>query len=130
MIFIVLHQTILFELHESGIFVKMEDNSEYKGELMQTTVFYVKIKDDLEKAFKDFFPHMSSNYLKMAKLFKKEKLYPVLAVEKVTIFNKEGGEAESSRFLIPSENKNFLWIQSELFNFVDINRPVEPPKNQ
>jgi hypothetical protein len=95
---------------------------------MQTTIFYVKIKDDLEKAFKDFFPHMSSNYLKMAKLFKKDKLYPVLAVEKVTIFNKEGGEAESSRFLIPSENKNFLWIQSELFNFVGVNPPAGADK--
>ncbi len=97
---------------------------------MQSSVFYVKIKDDLEKAFKDFFPHMSSNYLKMAKIFKKDKLYPVLAVEKVTIFNKDGGETESSRFLIPSENKNFLWIQSELFNYVDINRPAESPRNQ
>ena len=92
-----------------------------KGEAMQTNIFYVKIKDDLEKAFKDFFPHMSSNYLKMAKLFKRDKLYPVLAIEKVTIFNKDGSEAESSRFLVPSENNNFLWIQSELFMFVDVN---------
>ncbi len=96
------------------------DDATQGGKTMQTNIFYVKIKDDLEKAFKDFFPHMSSNYLKMAKLFKKDKLYPVLAVEKVTIFNKDGGETESARFLIPSENKNFLWIQSELFMFVDV----------
>jgi hypothetical protein len=97
---------------------------------MQTTIFYVKIKDELEKAFNDFFPHMSSNYLKMAKLFKKDKLYPVLAVEKVTIFNKDGGETESSRFLVPSENSNFLWIQSELFNYVDVDAANNGDKNQ
>jgi hypothetical protein len=90
---------------------------------MQTNIFYVKIKDDLEKAFKDFFPHMSSNYLKMAKLFKKDTLYPVLSIERVTIINKDGTEVDSARFLIPSENKNFLWIQSELFMFVDVNPP-------
>lgn len=87
---------------------------------MQTTIFFVKIKSDLEKAFKDFFPHMSSNYIKMAKLFKKNKNYPVLAIEKVTVFNKDGTETDSARFLVPSENKNFLWIQSELFEFVGI----------
>ncbi|HEQ71305.1 MAG TPA: hypothetical protein ENN69_02355 [Spirochaetia bacterium] len=90
---------------------------------MQTNIFYVRIKENLEKAFKDFFPHMSSNYLKMAKLFKKDKLYPVLAIERVTVINKDGTETESSRFLIPSENSNFLWIQSELFMFVDVNPP-------
>lgn len=87
---------------------------------MQTGIFYVKVKANLEKAFKDFFPHMSSNYIKMSKLFKRDKLYPVLAIEKVTVFNKDGTEADSSRFLVPSENKNFLWIQSELFEFVDV----------
>ncbi|MBN1524055.1 MAG: hypothetical protein JW904_06225 [Spirochaetales bacterium] len=92
---------------------------------MQTGVFYVKIKDNLEKAFKDFFPHMSSNYIKMAKLFKQDKVYPVLAVEKVTIFSKDGTEAESSRFLVPSENKNFLWIQSELFMYIGVHPEYE-----
>jgi hypothetical protein len=107
----------------------MENNSGKQEKPMQTTIFYVKIKEDLEKAFKDFFPHMSSNYLKMAKLFKKEKLYPVLAVERVTIFNKDGGETESSRFLVPSENSNFLWIQSELFNYVDVSSTNGGGKN-
>ncbi len=54
----------------------------------------------------------------MAKLFdERDKKYPVLAVEKVTIFTKDGDEAESARFLVPSENNNFIWIQSELFEF-------------
>ena len=84
---------------------------------MQTGVFYVRVKDDLKKAFQDFFPHMSDAYISMAKLFKKDKLYPVLAVEKVAVFTKDGDEAESARFLVPSENENFIWIQCELFAY-------------
>ena len=84
---------------------------------MQTGVFYVKVKDDLKKAFQDFFPHMSSAYMDMAKLFTRGKEYPVLAVEKVTVFTKDGDEAESARFLVPSENENLIWIQCELFSF-------------
>jgi hypothetical protein len=95
---------------------------------MQTGIFYVKVKDNLEKAFKDFFPHMSSNYIKMGKLFKKDKLYPVLAIEKVTVFSKDGTEADSARFLVPSENKNFLWIQAELFEFVETEPREKPAK--
>ena len=84
---------------------------------MQTGIFYVKVKDDLKKAFQDFFPHMSSAYIGTAKLFKRNKRYPVLAVEKVTVFTKDGDETESARFLVPSENENFIWIQCELFSF-------------
>ncbi len=87
---------------------------------MQTGVFYVRVKDDLKKAFQDFFPHMSSAYISMAKLFKRDKLYPVLAVEKVTVFTKDGDETESARFLVPSENENFIWIQCELFSYAGI----------
>ncbi len=86
--------------------------------ITQVSRFYVKVKDDLGKAFRDFFPHMSSNYIKMAKLFDKNKRYPVLAIEKVTVFTKDGAEVESARFLVPSENRNFIWIQSELFEYV------------
>lgn len=87
---------------------------------MQTGVFYVRVKDDLKKAFQDFFPHMSSAYIGMAKLFKGGKRYPVLAVEKVTVFTKDGDETESARFLVPSENENFIWIQCELFAYAGI----------
>ncbi len=87
---------------------------------MQTGVFYVRVKDDLKKAFQDFFPHMSNAYIGMAKLFNPEKRYPVLAVEKVTVFTKDGDETESARFLVPSENENFIWIQCELFSFAGI----------
>lgn len=84
---------------------------------MRGPIFYVKVKSDLEKAFRDFFPHMSSNYIRTAKLFKQDKKYPVLAVEKVTVFTKDGDESESARFLVPTENRNFIWIQQELFEF-------------
>lgn len=87
---------------------------------MQNGVFYVRVKEDLKKAFRDFFPHMSSSYMGMAKLFKQGKRYPVLAVEKVTVFTKDGDETESARFLVPTENKNFIWIQQELFEFSDL----------
>mgnify|MGYP006305353335 CR=1 FL=1 len=90
---------------------------------MHTGTFYVKVKEDLRKAFEDFFPHMSSNYIQMAKLFEKQKLYPVLAVEKVNIFTKEGDEAESAKFLVPTENHNFIWVQCELFRFAGLTPP-------
>jgi|BenlonsequeITSRD_1030534.scaffolds.fasta_scaffold00212_26 hypothetical protein len=85
--------------------------------ITQSTHFYVRIKPDLKKAFDDFFPHMSTHYITTAKLFDKSKRYPVLAVEKVTVFTKESNEVESARFLIPTENGNFVWIQAELFEF-------------
>ena len=92
---------------------------------MQTGVFYVKVKEDLKKAFNDFFPHMSSAYISTAKLFNKKKLYPVLAIEKVTVFTKDGDEVESARFLVPSENNNFIWIQSELFMYAGLSMQTD-----
>ena len=71
---------------EDGLVREAEEQQQ--GDLMQTGVFYVRVKDDLKKAFQDFFPHMSSAYIGMAKLFKRDKRYPVLAVEKVTVFTK------------------------------------------
>lgn len=89
----------------------------FQGDAMQSDVFYVQVKDDLKKAFEDFFPHMSDAYIGMAKLFNPEKRYPVLAIERVTVFTKDGDETESARFLVPTENGNFIWIQCELFAF-------------
>jgi hypothetical protein len=89
--------------------------------ITQSSHFYVKIKPDLKKAFDDFFPHMSTNYISTAKLFDRKKRYPVLAIEKVTVFSKDNDEVESARFLIPTENGNFVWIQSELFEFAGFN---------
>ena len=96
----------------------------------QTGIFYVKIKQNLKKAFQDFFPHMSQNYISMAKLFNRDKMYPVLAVEKVTVFTKDGDETESARFLVPTENDNFIWIQQELFMFAGLEDNLEGAKNK
>jgi hypothetical protein len=85
--------------------------------ITQTSHFYVKIKSDLKKAFDDFFPHMSTHYISTAKLFEKNKRYPVLAIDRVTVFAKDNSEVESARFLLPTENGNFVWIQAELFDF-------------
>ena len=93
---------------------------------MQNGIFYVQVKKDLKKAFEDFFPHMSSHYIGMSKLFRKDKLYPVLATEKVTVFTKDGDESESARFLVPSENGNFIWIQCELFTFAGFDPDAQP----
>ena len=82
---------------------------------MSTSFFYVKVRKDLEKDFQDFFPHMSKHYIAMSHLFDKDKRYPVLSVEKVTIFDKDGNETASARFLVPTENNNMIWVQSELF---------------
>jgi hypothetical protein len=92
----------------------------FKGEAMQTGIFYVKLRNDLKKDFKDFFPHMSSNYISISHMFSKDKLYPVLAVEKVVVFDQEGRETASARFLVPTENMNFIWVHSELFHFAEV----------
>lgn len=97
-----------------------------EGEIMRTGIFYVMVKEDLKKAFEDFFPHMSSAYIDTAKLFDRSKRYPVLAVEKVTVFTKDGDETESARFLVPTENENFIWIQCELFAYDGID--TDPDK--
>lgn len=104
--------------HDGALLEGADDGRQ--GDVMQTGVFYVRVKDDLKKAFQDFFPHMSDAYIGMAKLFKRDKRYPVLAVEKVTVFTKDGDETESARFLVPSENENFIWIQCELFAYAGI----------
>ena len=96
-----------------------------KGETMETGIFYVKLRSDLEKDFKDFFPHMSANYITMSHMFQKDKLYPVLAVEKVIVFDQEGRETASARFLVPTENRNFIWVHSELFQFEGLREDVE-----
>lgn len=82
---------------------------------MNTRIFFVRVRKELEKDFQDFFPHMSKHYIAMSHLFDKTKRYPVLAVEKVTIFDKDGNETASSRFLVPTENSNMIWVQSEIF---------------
>ena len=96
-----------------------------KGEIMETGIFYVKLRSDLEKDFKDFFPHMSASYITMSHMFQKDKLYPVLAVEKVIVFDQDGRETASARFLVTTENRNFIWVHSEIFQFAGLREDVE-----
>ncbi len=84
---------------------------------MRTGVFFVKIREDYSKQRKDFFPYISEEYLKIAKNFHSNKVYPVLAVKDVTIIAEDESNVETSQFLIPTENSNFMWIQSEIFQF-------------
>ncbi|HOV64148.1 MAG TPA: hypothetical protein PLG43_09735 [Spirochaetia bacterium] len=103
------------------IFTERENKEPRKRvDVMQTGIFYVKVRENPKESFQDFFPHMSLSYTNMAKLFEKNKKYPVLAVEKVVIIKKDGTEAESARFLVPTENGNFIWILSELFTFAGL----------
>ncbi len=92
---------------------------------METGIFYVKLRSDLEKDFKDFFPHMSASYITMSHMFQKDKLYPVLAVEKVIVFDQDGRETASARFLVTTENRNFIWVHSEIFQFAGLREDVE-----
>lgn len=84
---------------------------------MRTGVFYVRIRDDYEKLRKDFFPYISTEYMKIAKNFHSEKIYPVLAVKDVTIIAEDEANIETSQFLVPTENHNFMWVQSEIFQY-------------
>ncbi len=84
---------------------------------MRTGVFFVKIRDDYSKQRKDFFPYISSEYMKIAKNFHVDKVYPVLAVKDVTIIAEDESNIETSQFLVPTENKNFMWVQSEIFQY-------------
>jgi hypothetical protein len=87
---------------------------------MRTGVFYVQIRDDYEKLRKDFFPYISSEYMKIAKNFLPDKIYPVLAVKDVTIIAEDESNIETSQFLVPTENNNFMWVQSEIFQYAGI----------
>jgi hypothetical protein len=69
---------------------------------------------------------MSERYIEMSKVFKRSKAYPVLAVEKIAYFDQDGDEKESARFLVPTENGNFLWVLSELFTFDGIHSGSTP----
>ena len=84
---------------------------------MRTGLFYVRIRENYTKQRKDFFPYISSEYMKIAKNFHPDKDYPVLAVKDVTIIAEDESNVETSQFLVPTENKNFMWVQSEIFQY-------------
>jgi len=79
--------------------------------------FFVVVRDNIEHDLKNFFPHIADNYTSIARLFKKGKKYPVLAVDPVTLIGEDGENIESSRFLIPTENNNIIWVLAEIFTY-------------
>lgn len=87
---------------------------------MRTGVFFVRIRENYTKQRKDFFPYISAEYMKIAKNFHVDKDYPVLAVKDVTIIAEDESNIETSQFLVPTENQNFMWVQSEIFQYAGV----------
>lgn len=84
---------------------------------MQTASFCVKIRENYEEVLNDFFPYLSKVYVEVSRNFKLDKDYPVLAVKDVVIVSDDESTIETSKFLVPTENGNFMWVQSEIFVF-------------
>jgi hypothetical protein len=87
---------------------------------MTNGIFYVTVRDDYEKDRQDYFPYIASAYTAIAKNFKKGKTYPVLSVKHATLIADDEKNVETSQFLVPTENGNFIWVQSEIFRFAGV----------
>ncbi|MCG8452725.1 MAG: hypothetical protein MI717_06050 [Spirochaetales bacterium] len=87
---------------------------------MSSGIFYVTVRDDYEKDRLDYFPYIASSYTSIAKSFKKGKSYPVLSVRHATLIAEDEKNIETSQFLVPTENGNFIWVQSEIFRFAGL----------
>ncbi len=88
---------------------------------VSSNAFYVTIRDDYQKAREDYFPHIAASYTTIAKSFVKGKNYPVLAVRHMTMIADDEKNVETAQFLVPTENGNFIWVQSEIFSFAGLN---------
>lgn len=84
---------------------------------MISGIFFVTVRDNYEKDRQDYFPYIAESYTAIAKNFKKEKAYPVLAIRHTTLIANDEKNVETSQFLVPTENGNFIWVQSEIFRF-------------
>lgn len=87
---------------------------------MSNGIFYVAVRDNYEKDRLDYFPYIASTYTSIAKNFKNGKSYPVLSVRHATLIADDQKNVETSQFLVPTENGNFLWVQSEIFRYVGL----------
>ena len=88
--------------------------------IMTSGLFYVTVRDDYEQARQDYFPYIAQAYTAIAKNFKKGKAYPVLSVKHATLIADDEKNVETSQFLVPTENGNFIWVQSEIFLFAGL----------
>jgi hypothetical protein len=89
-------------------------------EKMTNGIFYVTVREDYEKARQDYFPYIAAAYTAIAKNFSKGKFYPVLSVKHATLIADDEKNVETSQFLVPTENGNFIWVQSEIFRFAGV----------
>lgn len=87
---------------------------------MKCCNFNVVIRENYDTDHNDFFPYISAEYVKIAKNFRQGVKYPVLAVKDVTIVAEDEKVIETSQFLVPTENQNFMWVQSEIFKFAGL----------
>ncbi|MDA3850469.1 MAG: hypothetical protein PF447_04285 [Spirochaetaceae bacterium] len=85
-----------------------------------TGIFYVTKRDNYEEVLQDFFPYIKQQYVNIARNFQSDKKYPVLAVSEVTLVADDDTTVETARFLVPTENGNFLWVLSEVFVFAGL----------
>jgi len=83
-------------------------------------IFYVTKRDKYEEVLNNFFPYISQNYIKIARNFQSDKKYPVLAVSEVTLVSDDDQTVETSKFLVPTENGNFLWVLAEIFAYAGL----------
>ncbi len=84
---------------------------------MTHSIFYVRVRDDYEQDRLDYFPYIASGYMGIAKNFSRGKTYPVLAVKHATLIADDEKNVETAQFLVPTENGNFIWVQSEIFKY-------------
>jgi hypothetical protein len=87
---------------------------------MTTGIFFVRIRDKYETQIKEFFPHISTSYVDIARNFKREKTYPVLSVKEVTLIAENDENIDTSQFLVPTENNNFMWVLAEMFQYAGL----------
>ncbi len=88
---------------------------------MTTGIFFVKIRDDYENQIKVYFPHISATYVDIARNFNKDKTYPVLSIKEVTLIAENNENVDTSQFLVPTENNNFMWVLAEMFQYAGLN---------
>ncbi len=87
---------------------------------MTTGIFFVRIRDNYETQIKEYFPHISSYYVDIARNFNKDKIYPVLSIKDVTLIAENNENIDTSQFLVPTENSNFMWILAEMFQYAGL----------
>lgn len=87
---------------------------------MTKGIFFVKIRDDYEKQIEEFFPHISRSYIDIARNFNRNKTYPVLSIKEVTLIAENDENIDTSQFLVPTENNNFMWVLAEMFQYAGL----------